>query len=284
MVGIGRSVELIGAAAGLGAPDARVALGPAFLQAAGLGERLGARWTPLLAPRFAAPRAAAVADFNRRLARRTAASVAKGAFPLVLGGDHSVAAGTWRGVAGALDGSLGLLWIDAHMDAHTVSSSPSGNWHGMPLASLLGADGSPGALRPEHVALVGVRSYEPEEAALLARLGVRVFFIDEVQRRGPAAVFEEALGIVARGTARFGVTVDLDALDPADAPGTGLPVADGLRSGDLVPALAAIGTDRRLVAAEIVEYNPFRDEAGVTARLVESIAGALARPVVAPVA
>ena len=127
-----RNVELIGAAAGLGAPDASVALGPAYLQAHRLEDVLAeagiaARWSPLLAPRFHAPRARAVREFCGRLGGRVHTTLRKGAFPLVFGGDHSVAAGTWRGVADFVQpaGGLGLLWIDAHMDAHTLATTPS---------------------------------------------------------------------------------------------------------------------------------------------------------------
>jgi arginase len=288
-----RKVELIGAASGLGAPDSSVAFGPAYLQAHRLEDVLAARgiqarWSRLLAPRIVSPRPQAVAEFSNRLAGRVGTALRRGNFPLVLGGDHSIAAGTWRGAAEQIrashdGGALGLLWVDAHMDAHTIATSDSGNFHGMPLASLLGANGSLPALAPEHIALIGVRSFEPAEAELLRRLGVRVYFIDEVQTRGPAAVFEEALAIVTRGTARFGVTIDIDALDPRDAPGTGLPVDDGLRSGDLIPALATVAATAGLCAAEIVEYNPLRDRDGTTRRLVETIAATLLESVRVPV-
>ena len=288
---VGRKVELIGAASGLGAPDSSVSVGPAYLQAHRLDDVLAARgvtarWSRLLAPRIVSPRPQAITEFNGRLSSRVGSALRRGNFPLVLGGDHSIAAGTWRGAAEHVrsrdSGALGLLWIDAHMDAHTPASSPSGNFHGMPLASLLGADGSLPALDPAHVALIGVRSFEPAEAELLRRLGVRVYFIDEVQARGPAAVFEEALAIVTAGTARFGVTIDIDALDPRDAPGTGLPVDDGLRSGDLIPALTSVAATPGFSAAEIVEFNPLRDRDGTTRRLVETIASTLLEPLRVP--
>ena len=288
---VGRKVELIGAASGLGAPDSSVSVAPAYLQAYRLDDVLAARgvqarWSRLLAPRIVSPRPQAITEFNHRLSNRVGSALRRGNFPLVLGGDHSIAAGTWRGAAEHVrsrdSGALGLLWVDAHMDAHTPASSPSGNFHGMPLASLLGADGSQPALDPTHVALVGVRSFESAEAELLRRLGVRVYFIDEVQTRGPAAVFEEALAIVTAGTARFGVTIDIDALDPRDAPGTGLPVDDGLRSGDLIPALATVAAMPGFSAAEIVEFNPFRDRDGTTRRLVETIAATLLEPLRVP--
>ncbi len=154
--------------------------------------------------------------------------------PCVIGGDHSCAGGTWTGVARMLQGELGLVWIDAHMDSHTPATSHTGRLHGMPLAWLLGQGDdalyglSAGVVDPEHVALIGVRSYEPEEKERLDRLGVRVFHIEEVHRRGLDTVAAEALAIAARGTSGFGVSIDLDAVTPEEAPGVGTPVADGI--------------------------------------------------------
>ena len=202
----------------------------------------------------------------------------------MLGGDHTVAAGTWCGVAAALrPRAVGLLWIDAHMDSHTPQTSHSGKSHGMPLASLFGCgDGElpelrMGTLSSRQVCLVGVRSYEPEEASLLERLGVRVFFMEEIRRRGLGAVLDEALEIVNRDTAGFGVTIDLDALDPIDAPGVALPVAGGIRALPLLQALASKVSDDRLVALEIAEYCPWRDNEYRTARLVTELLSAMLR-------
>jgi arginase len=198
-----------------------------------------------------------------------------GHFPLVVGGDHSCAIGTWSGVHRALanHGPVGLIWIDAHMDSHTFATTPSGQIHGMPLACLLGhgetaltrIGGAEAKLRPEQVCLIGVRSYEAGEAALLHRLGVRVYDMDEIRRRGLAEVFEEALAIVRQGTAGFGVSVDLDALDPGEEPGVGTPVAGGLRRAELADALSHLRGDPAFVAMEIVEYNPRRDRRHATA-------------------
>jgi len=265
-------IHLIGVASGLGASDSGCALGPLFLRAARTDRALAragvaADWAR---PLFADPRpsrSAALADLHKRIARRLEATLRRGDFPVVLGGDHSVAVGTWRGVAAA-GGEIGLLWIDAHMDSHTPLTTPSGNAHGMPLASLLG-DG--GALAPEHVALIGIRSYEIEEAKLLESLGVRVFAIEEVQARGFDVVLDEALAIVARARDGFGVSLDVDAIDPRDAPGTGTPVERGLASADVLDGMSRIGAMPNLLAMEIVEYNPLRDSDRQTARLVEAL-------------
>jgi arginase len=200
----------------------------------------------------------------------------------VLGGDHSCAGGTWSGVARTVNGDLGLLWVDAHMDSHTPGTSHTGRLHGMPLAWLLGEDDDPlyglaaGVVAPRHVCIVGVRSFEPEEKARLEQLGVRVFFMDEIRRRGLGAVFRDALAIVRGGTAAFGVSVDLDVVSPEEVPHVGTPVLDGLASADLARALAGIGADPALAALELVEYSPRLDAEGRSARVaVELLASAL---------
>jgi arginase len=257
------TVELIGVAMGLGGPDIGAASGPIALRRGGLANATGGHWTPTLLPRVGGQRSRldAATELNARLAARVAATLARNRFPLVIGGDHSIAAGTWAGAAVHVQprGALGLIWIDAHMDAHTPATTPSGNPHGMPLARLLGASGVSAAFAPEHVALIGVRSFEPDEAALLGRLGVRVYDADEVAKRGLAIVMDEAREQVTRGTAGFGVTLDLDAIDPRDAPGTGTREPGGLIGAEVIAACAKLGADSRLVAAEIVEFDPAHD-------------------------
>ena len=211
-----------------------------------------------------------------RLAQRTGESVRAGRFPCVIGGDHSCAVGTWNGVARALkaNGPLGLIWIDAHMDSHTPRTSPSGRPHGMPLAALLGQfdhslDGlADGVLLPRHVCLVGVRSFETSEAELLAKLGVTVFGIEEVVRRGLAQVMDDAIAIASDGTAGYGVTLDLDALDPREAAAVATPASFGLHGAALARAFARISRDPRLMAFELAEYCPRLDHDGATERLV----------------
>jgi arginase len=176
-----------------------------------------------------------------------------------------------------MHGPLGLVWIDAHMDAHTPRTSHTGRLHGMPLAWLLGQDDDPlyglatGVLEPRHVALLGVRSYEPEERERLERLGVRVMYMDEIRRRGIDAVLDEALAIATRGTAAFGVSVDLDVVSPDEAPGVGTPVPDGVAGADLARSLARIGGRPDLIAVELVEYAPRLDPTGSSARVAVEI-------------
>ena len=289
-------VELLGAAIGEGAPDARTRAGPGSLRAWGLGGRLSSRgrsirWGPIVASeRALVPNGpmAVVGEFSRRLAGVVAASIDAGRMPVVIGGDHSCAVGTWSGVAASLRRGdrtrrLGLVWVDAHLDAHTPQTSASQMPHGMPIAALLGhgdtaltevADPWP-KLRPQDLVLIGPRSWEEGEAVLLERLGVRVMTHSEVASRGFSACMAEAVARVSGGTDGWGLSFDLDALDPLDAPGTGVRVAGGLRVSEVAAALHGMATDPGFVAAELVEYNPALDEGRVTAAATDRVLGAL---------
>jgi len=278
---------VIGAAWGLGGADpgcaeAAEALAPlvaARLAACGARVRRGAVVKPQTPDRR---KQVVVGKLCGLLAAEVAASMREGRLPCVLGGDHSCAGGTWSGVARALHGKLGLIWIDAHMDSHTPRTSHTGRLHGMPLAWLLGEDDDPlyglstGVVDPQHVALVGVRSFEPEEDARLARLGVRVFMMEEVRRRGAEAVLADALDIATRGTQAFGVSIDLDVVTPEDAPGVGTPVASGASAAELSQALRQVAARDGLAAIELVEYSPRLDPDGASARVaVDLLAAAL---------
>ncbi len=286
-----RNIVVIGAASGAGAPDPSCSEGPVALRrspAFRVNPTRHVAWDSILRVPHAQRDTPlhAVASLCTRLADEVAAVLRAGHFPLVVGGDHSCAIGTWSGVHRALAGKgpIGLIWIDAHMDSHTFASTPSGRIHGMPLACLLGHGdttltaiaGEAAKLRPEHVCLIGVRSFEAGEAALLHRLGVRVFDMDEIRRRGLAKAFDEALAIVRQGTAGFGISVDLDALDPAEEPGVGTPVAGGLHRADLASALAHLRDDPSFVAMEIVEYSPRRDLRHATADAAGALLDAIA--------
>ena len=277
-----RKVDLIGVASGLGGADAACAQAPARLAAGGLEGKLRAAgiessWVATLAPKRQGDGIrGVVARLSYELAALVADSLRVGRLPCVIGGDHSCAVGTWSGAAMALNprGPLGLVWIDAHMDSHTPGTSPSGRPHGMPLAALLGqcddalAGLADGMLLPRHVCLVGVRSYEAAEAELLEPLGVRVFGIEEVARRGLARVMDDAVAIANEGTAGYGVTLDLDALDPREVPAVATPASFGIRGDDLVREFERIGRDPRLVAFELAEYCPRLDRDGRSERLI----------------
>ncbi len=297
MAAMTRTVELIGAAVGEGAPDHRTRRGPTALRAWGLGRRLATRgravhWGPMVQsdPSLLAQGALAViAEFAPRLAEAVTRSAAGGRLPLVVGGDHSCAVGTWSALAAWLrhqhgpQARLGLVWVDAHLDAHTLQTSESAMPHGMPLAALLGhgepaltvVNGQSARLLPDDLVLIGPRSWEAGEAALLRQLGVRVIDGAQVQARGLAACLHEAVGIVSARTAGWGLSFDLDALDPREAPGIGSPVAGGLTLSDAAVALHGLATDPRFVGAELVEYNPSLDPDRITAAAAEGVLGAL---------
>lgn len=299
-----RPVSLIGAASGWGAGFRETESGPPVLREIGLAEKLNdagiaATWQAMIEPERRWRQAPEqpyqeilrlVTRHNAALAAATAAAVGHDRLPVVLGGDHSIAIGTWGGIAGALrhrhgpDATLGLIWFDAHLDAHTAETTPSMNPHGMSGAVLLGHGEADfltiggNAVRPQNLCYIGIRSYEAEELALLGRLGVRIFFMEEVRRRGLAAVMAEAMAIATNGTAGFGVTIDLDGFEPDDAPGIGLKTADGLRRDEMLLALHGLGRRPDLVGIEIVEYIPEFDENWRTAHLVIDLLLALLTP------
>ncbi|MDZ4255958.1 MAG: ornithine--oxo-acid transaminase, partial [Sulfuritalea sp.] len=206
---------------------------------------------------------------------------ASGALPVVVSGDHAVAVGTWQGVARALGKPPGMLWIDAHLDAHTEITSPSGNPHGMPLAALLGRGPNPwqspqAALDAVRCCVFGARSYEDSEMRLLQELGVHVVDREQIRRCGLRQALDEALVHVGGGS--FGISIDLDAVDPGDAPGVNTPSAGGLDGAALADALRSLARKPELAALEIAEYNPERDVAGRTARLAGRLLESLSAP------
>ena len=293
-----RPVRIVGVGSCLGAPIFGPAAGPRALRDYGIEPRLNQRgirasWQTLLEPSAPKPphppmheRLGTVSHLLHDLADITAAICAEDAIPLVLGGDHVIGAGTWRGVARQLAprGKLGLIWVDAHLDAHTPQTTHSGNIHGMPLAALLGIGdetltGLPGPhLDPAHVVIVGARSWEPEEPKLLEKLGVKIFYMPEVRARGLAAVMCDAMTIAREGTAGFGVSVDLDSMDSAKLPATTCLEPDGLDPQELVDTLHGLRSCADFVALEIVEYVPERDRCNSGAQWVVELAAAALGP------
>lgn len=200
--------------------------------------------------------------------------VASGNRPFcVIGGDHSIAMGTWAGAKRSLSEPerLGLIWIDAHCDAHTHETTHTGNVHGMPVAALLGYGkeiysciGQKEPIRPEDIVLIGVRDYEPEERQLLKSLGVDVYEMEEVSQRGFEEVFAQALSKIRGATNKYGLSVDMDGIDPFHAPGVGTPVPGGINPVALYKALSTCYQDSKLIGLEVVEFNPHLDSDGKT--------------------
>ena len=297
-------IALIGAASGWGAGDRRTGKGPEALRAWGLDERLqedhlAAHWADMVETvahegqvhiHTREDTYPLVLEQCQKLAECVEVTLHKHEFPVVIGGDHSIAMGTWSGIITALKAQqkFGLIWFDAHMDAHTPETAHQGAWgghyHGQPLAHLLGQGdkdlqhiaSAKTKLAPQHVVLVGIRSFEPGEAALLKKLKVRVIFMEEVLEKGIDWALDEALKIASKAPGGFGMTIDLDGFDPADAPGVGTPESVGVKAAQALPGFARIGAHPNFKALEITEYNPARDSSGKTAELTETLIATIA--------
>jgi arginase len=287
--------SLIGAATGWGAQKRTTEHGPDAMKHFGLAEKLqqeniSVSWQEIVYPylRFANDNDIApghcipyVTDMCQNVFNAVSKSLQQGNFPCVIGGDHSIAVGTWSAMATSMAASeqFGLIWFDAHMDAHTPKTSPSLAYHGMPVASLLGYGapeltelGGKGAkLKPEHVVLIGARSFEAGEQNLLTELGVRIYYMDEIRARGFEDVLKEAIAIVSKGTSGFGLSLDLDGFDPSDTPGVGSPATGGLTQAEVLPTLHMLRDHPKFQALEITEFNPHLDQQMKTAHLIHKI-------------
>jgi len=286
-----RPLTLILAAFGGGAPNHGAEDGPAVVEHSQYWPKLQHAFdkihhlhTKKLPAHLAPVRAThLVAQFDTLLRDTVHNTLHEGNLPLILGGDHTIAMGTWSGVVETLgDEALGLIWIDAHMDAHTRHTSLSQAVHGMPVAVLLGQGESDllglshhkPMVAPTHFILMGARSYEPGEAQLLNDLGVKVYFDAEIKSRGFETCFQEALHALEKTCARVGVSLDLDAIDPTEIPGVGSRTPNGLHAEEVKKALHGFLCHPKSVAMEIAEYNPHKDEKEKTLKfIVELIEG-----------
>lgn len=286
-----KPLGLIGAAFGWGAKRHEAQFGPQALEDFGLVSflqkndpaifwhmlKVSASYHPNKQLDYA-ERLIEVQAFTHRLAKEVDERQ-KNYFPIILGGDHSIAIGTWSGMAVSQKEALGLIWIDAHMDSHTPQTTPSQAIHGMPLAALLGYGEptlvnlyAPGTkLNPQDVVLIGVRSFESEEAALLKQLNVKIYYMDEVKARGFDVVFQEALSKVTADTKGFGISIDIDSIDPILAPGTGAPEPDGLNDQDIAKMLRDVRNHPQFKALEIAEFDPTRDSENKTAKIIQKL-------------
>ena len=287
-----RSVHIIGVSLDLGGNRRGVDMGPSAFRIAGLSERLTALGMAVVdegdlvapIPEIKAagdPQKKYVKEIARvceRLYKASLAVLDKGATPVVLGGDHSLAAGS---VAATADharrsgGRIGAIWIDAHGDMNTPASSGSGNVHGMPLAALLGQEpaelarigGFAPKLQPANTVLIGIRNLDEREKIIVRDSGVRVFTMKDIDRSGVATVIERALVFASDGTSGVHVSFDLDVCDPAIAPGVGTPVKGGLDYREAHMVMEVIADSGLLRALDLVEVNPILDDRNMTAML-----------------
>lgn len=224
-----------------------------------------------------------IAAVCRRAAKRIGEFLEDGRTPLVLGGDHSIAVGA---IAGSVrhfrrqKRPLGLLWFDAHADCNTPETTLTGNVHGMPLAACLGYGpealtrliGSSPLLDPKHVVLIGVRDVDPAEREIVRRSGITVYTIRDIDEQGMRPIAQQAIEIASRGTAGFHLSLDMDVIDPTDAPGVGTPVRGGIGYREAHLAMEMVADSGGMRSFEVVEVNPILDIENQTATLAVELA------------
>jgi arginase len=224
-----------------------------------------------------------IVDLCHRLEQEVHAALSLGEFPLTIGGDHSLAIGSISGASRfhrERGESMGLVWIDAHADLNTPASSPTGNIHGMPLSVLLGSGhrsllqigGEAVRVKPENVALIGIRTLDGEEKSLCRRSGIRYFTMREIDERGMHAIMKEALAVASQGTSGIHLSFDIDGVDPQYAPGVSTPVTGGLSYREAHLALEMLADSGLLRSMDFVELNPMTDISHKTAQLIVELA------------
>ncbi len=291
------AVHLIGVPLDLGGGRRGVDMGPSAVRIAGLAERLtelgckvvdrGDIDSPI--PEIKAsgdPKKKYLKEIARvctKLHQRVLQSLDEGALPLVIGGDHSLAAGSVGAsadYAAARQGDIGLIWVDAHADMNTPQTTLSGNVHGMPLAALLGQEpqelskiGSAfPKVKPEKTVLIGIRNLDEAEKTQVRDAGVHVFTMKDVDTLGIATVIERAIAITTAGTVGIHVSFDLDVCDPSIAPGVGTPVKGGLNYREAHMVMELLAETNRVIAIDLVEINPILDIRNQTAVLGAELA------------
>jgi arginase len=298
-----KTIALIGAPVDLGAGRRGVDMGPSAIRYAGLRERLMAlnyevrdmgniavpmaEEIDLPAPNEKLRYLKPLTSVFKALADKVSEVINMGMFPLILGGDHSIALGSINGSVcpnANTQRKLGLLWIDAHGDFNTHETTPSGNIHGMPVAALTGRGyltlthllGKSPILNERNVVLVGIRDLDPPERQALRDSRVHVFTMHDIDQRGMGEVMDEALSIAGRDVEGIHVSFDMDVLDPRDAPGVGTPVPGGISYREAHLAMELVADSARLVSLDLVEVNPILDTNNHTAKIaVELICSAL---------
>jgi arginase len=298
-----RRVAIVGAPLDLGAGRRGVDMGPSAVRVANLNARLASLGynvddlgnVPVAQPESnpEGPSNARylpqITETCTRLATLVENALEREAFPLVLGGDHSIAVGTVSGVSHYFrnrNEKIGMIWIDAHADMNTPESSPSGNVHGMPLAciaglgppELTGIFGYSPKIDPKNIAIIGLRSVDEVERQHVQQSGVSAFTMRQIDERGLGAVLDDAIRIASDGTSGFHLSLDMDSIDPQEAPGVGTPVRGGLTYREAHLAMEVVCDCGKMRAMEIVEVNPVIDESNRTAVLaVELVMSAMGK-------
>jgi len=300
-----REIRIIGVPLDLGASRRGTDVGPSALRIAGLGahlRRLGfkvAREDDIPAPAMEtrtiedekARYKPQILEVCTQLATEVKRHLEDGAFPLVLGGDHSIAMGTFAGTSAYFrerGESTGLLWFDAHGDMNVPGGSPSGNIHGMPLAHLLGK-GDPDLrnilgfhpkVKPDNVALIGIRDIDANERKIIRESGIHAFTMREIDEHGMAVIARRAMEIVNDGTAGFHISFDVDGCDPTVIPGSGTMVPGGVSFREAHLLMEYCADDGGLISMEVVELNPFLDEGNISAeRTLQLILSAMGKSI-----
>ncbi|OLN22102.1 arginase [Domibacillus antri] len=281
-----KSVSIIGVPMDLGQTRRGVDMGPSAIRYAGVKEclvKLGysvydegnikveIQERTILDQKTSLKNLTAVAEGNERLAHKVEEVISQRRFPLVLGGDHSIAIGTLAGVAKHSQ-NLGVIWYDAHGDLNTAETSPSGNIHGMPLAVSLGIGhpaltnigGYAPKIKPENIVIIGARDLDTGERKLIKEKGIKVYTMHEIDRIGMTNVMKETIDYLKERTEHVHLSLDMDGLDPTEAPGVGTPVAGGISYRESHLAMEMLEESKLITSAEFVEVNPILDEKNKT--------------------
>jgi arginase len=292
-----KPVHIIGVPLDLGGGRRGVDMGPSAFRIAGLGDQIASLGytvidkgdLPAPIPETKRPEnlkkkyVKEIAKVCQKLYDATLKSLDDGALPLLLGGDHSLAAGSVAASASwvrkAQSKPIGLIWVDAHGDMNTPETTTSGNVHGMPLAALLGQEpvelssiGTSPSILPQHTVLVGIRNLDDQEKQQIKSAGVHVFTMKDIDRDGIAKVAERALMLASDGTGGVHISFDMDVCDPAIAPGVGTPVKGGFDYREAHMIMEMVADTRRLVALDLVEVNPTLDIRNTTAEFGTELA------------
>ncbi|KON85761.1 arginase [Sporosarcina globispora] len=292
-----QKLSIIGMPMDLGQMRRGVDMGPSAIRYAGVNERLKCLFEEIhdqgdiaigrpevqIDPTSNLRNLDLIAEKTEKLAEEVDKAIEAGSFPLVLGGDHSIAIGTLAGVSKHYK-NLGVIWYDAHGDLNTAETSPSGNIHGMPLAVSIGighplltnVGGYAPKVKPENIVIIGARSLDEGERELIKEKGIKVYTMHEIDRLGMTKVMDETITYLKeRNADGVHLSLDLDGLDPHDAPGVGTPVIGGISYRESHLAMEMLAEAQIITSAEFVEVNPILDDKNKTATVAVALMGSL---------